>query len=51
MPLLGLQNLSDCDKMADLYTFENFEEETHLTWTVQPTVLIFLNLAQTFKAN
>ena len=51
MPLLGLQNLSDCDKMADLYMFEIFEEETHLTWTVQPTVLIFLNLAQTFKAN
>ena len=51
MPLLGLQNLSDCDKMADLYTFEIFEEETPLTWTMQPSVLVFLNLAQTFTAN
>ena len=27
------KSLSDCDEMADFYTFEIFEEETPLTWT------------------
>ena len=27
------KSLSDCDEMAELYTFEIFEEETPLTWT------------------
>ena len=45
------KSLSDYDEMADFYTFEIFEEETPLTWTMQPSVLVFLNLAQTFTAN